>query len=183
MEHHIASNKDSQSHFYLPPTMLDIGGILTAMLALNIRPMVNLISSKILRDIEREGRKPEVVEMPSGARTKHLFEVSIGCFEQWSVAVVGVKLKAMSKMPMLPQQQYNPYANNMYGSMGAQYGGMPGGGQGSSQYQPKRRKLLHNVDKTCTQWSRKGSCSYGSECKFRHEGGEQATAPAAMTAM
>jgi len=118
MEHHIASNKDSQSHFYLPPTMLDIGGILTAMLALNIRPMVNLISSKILRDIEREGRKPEVVEMPSGARTKHLFEVSIGCFEQWSVAVVGVKLKAMSKMPMLPQQQHNPYANNMYGGTG-----------------------------------------------------------------
>ena len=46
MEHHIASDKDSQSHFYIPPTMLDIAGILTAMMALNIRPMVNLISGK-----------------------------------------------------------------------------------------------------------------------------------------
>lgn len=175
MENLITSCKDSQFHFYLPPAMLEIGGILTAMLALQIRRMVALISGKILCDIQHEGKKPEVVNMPSDARTKRLFEVSTGCFEQWFVAVVGVKLKAMSKMSMMTQHNYNLYVNFN--------GGMPAGGQGSSQYQPKRRKLLRNVDKSCTLWSRKGSCSYGSKCKFRHEASEQAAVPAATTSM
>lgn len=38
-----------------------------------------------------------------------------------------------------------------------------------------RRKLLHQqFDKPCSQWSMKGASSYSSECRSRHDDGQQA---------
>ena len=110
--------------------------------------------------------------MPSSERTKYLFEYSTECFEQWAVDVVGVKIKLMSKAPIMPQQSHMPQPayGSTSGSMpfGANLcGGNAFGGKGSSQYgNQKHRKLVHKVDKPCTQWSMRGSCSYGSECRF-----------------
>lgn len=45
MEHHLSCGPDAMSHVYdyLPLSMLDVGAMLTDMLPLNIRSMVNLI--------------------------------------------------------------------------------------------------------------------------------------------
>ena len=55
METQVSQGQDAMAHFYLPPTMLDVGALLTAMLPYNVRSMVNLISDKSLRSVEREG--------------------------------------------------------------------------------------------------------------------------------
>ncbi|DBA77772.1 TPA: hypothetical protein ACH3X1_009232 [Trebouxia sp. C0004] len=187
MEYHVSVGQDAMAHIYLPPSMLDVGTLLTVMLPINIRPMVNLISVESLRSLEREARKDSVVEMPSGARTKHSFDHSIECFEKWAVDVVGVKIKLMSKATFMPQLSHMPQLTYGSTSGGMPFGSNPYGGNAlvgnaygghGSQYQ-KRRKLVHKVDKPCNQWSMKGSCSYGSECRFRHVGGDSNAAPAA----
>jgi len=38
---------------------------------------------------------------------------------------------------------------------------------------------ISKVDKPCSEWSMKDACSSGSECRFMHDGGQQAAAPAA----
>ena len=48
LESHLSAGTDAISHFYLPPSMLDVGAMLTAMLPVNILSMVNLISDKSL---------------------------------------------------------------------------------------------------------------------------------------
>ena len=101
MESHLLEGSHAMSHFYLPPSMLDIHAMLTAMLPFNIRSMVNLISDKSLRSVARETGKGK----PSGDRTRHLFEFSTEGFEKWSVDVVVVKpegyVKKSSHMPQL----------------------------------------------------------------------------------
>ena len=92
MESHLSEGTDAMSHFYLPPSMLDVGAMLTAILPFNITSMVNLISDNLLRSVEREARTAVVMGKPSGDRTRHLFEFTTECFEKWSVNVVGVKL-------------------------------------------------------------------------------------------
>ena len=104
MESHLSEGTDAMSHFYLTPSMLDVCAMLTAMLPFNVRSMVNLISDKSLRSLEREARKGK----PSGNRTRHLFEFSTECFEKWSVDVVGVKVKIMSKTSMMPHLSHMP---------------------------------------------------------------------------
>ena len=93
MEHHLSDGKDAMSHFYLPPSILAVAALLTSMLPVNIRSVVNLIPDMSLRSVEREARKAVVMEKSTGHLTKHLSEFSAECFETWSLEVVGVKLK------------------------------------------------------------------------------------------
>ena len=58
------------------------------MLPMNIRSMVNLISDKILRDVEREARKAVVMQLPSAARMisyRHLACWVVCRNEPWSL--------------------------------------------------------------------------------------------------
>ena len=66
MEHHLSDGKDAMSHVYLPPSMLDVGALLTSLLPVNIRSMVNLIFDVSLRSVEREARKAVVMEKSTG---------------------------------------------------------------------------------------------------------------------
>jgi len=145
------------------------------MLPMNIRSMVNLISDKILRDVEREARKAVVMQLPSAARTKRLFAYFPECFERWSVDVVGVKLKVMSKSSMMLQLSHMPQHVYVNPTRRMPFGGNAFAGQASTQYRQKHRKLVHKVDKPCIQWAMRGACSYDSDCRFKHEGGEQTT--------
>ena len=108
-----------------------------------LQTSAKLLARPLLTALEKLAMEPNTLYMTSSAKTGFLYDEARSVLEEWAGKVVDLKLKGM-KIRAKQMQEDQPRDR-------------------------KRGREWQAPTRTCHNWARSGSCSYGNRCRFSHD--------------